>query len=124
LPEFHDPERPRRCLPATRIGHRAPDQPFELEGLEQRNRQVREPCTFIEESIQTKPTPQPYPSSTQTGSKLKPTPSFHFLGPRVEIPDPESVDRSDPLSRPLGSSRRPPAPPKSGIAWLGSRHPL
>ncbi|MGP0068610.1 MAG: hypothetical protein ACLQGP_34045 [Isosphaeraceae bacterium] len=44
---------------AMNIGDWVAVQPFDLEALKQKSRQVRELCTFIEKSLQPKPEPEP-----------------------------------------------------------------
>jgi hypothetical protein len=44
---------------AMKIGDWVAEQPFDLEALKQKSRQVRELCTFIEKSLHPKPEPEP-----------------------------------------------------------------
>ena len=44
---------------AMKIGDWVAVQPFDLEALKRKSRQVRELCTFIEKSLQPKPKPEP-----------------------------------------------------------------
>ncbi len=50
---------------ATKIGDWVAVQPFDLEALKHKSRQVRELCTFIEKSLQPKPKPEPEPVTAE-----------------------------------------------------------
>ena len=79
---------------ATKIGEWVEIQPFDLEALKQKSRQVRELCTFIEESLQPE-TRSPNLSRPQTGSKLQPVLCFDSSTGAVEHQDPSSSRHSN-----------------------------